>query len=80
MADSSIFEAPYVTTVQLASMWGTNLKTIMQYAKRMNDPLPVRYIRGKVRGGFVSMRELNAWVERNTVMHGERVEDALCES
>lgn len=75
--DKPVIEAPYVTVRQLAAMWGTNTSHILSYAKRLRDPLPVRYIAGKTRGGFISTRELEEWVARNTVLHSERAEAAL---
>lgn len=73
----SVLAAPFLTVKQLAEMWGTNVTTILSYAKRRTDPLPIRYIEGKTRGGFLSTAEVEAWVARNTVLHDERVEASL---
>lgn len=63
---------PYVTTRQLAEMWGTKVETLRTYARRAQDPLPIRYIDGRVRGGFLAVAELEPWVERNTHILGEQ--------
>lgn len=63
---------PYMTVSQLASMWGTKVETIRTYARRADDPLPIRYIAGKSRYGFIALSELEPWVERNTCLLGER--------
>ena len=48
----------------------------MEYAARSEDPLPVRYVRGKVRSGFVLVSELDEWMARNTCLYMERGEYA----
>lgn len=70
MAQSST--APYLTTRKLAECWGTNLSTIHEYSRRAADPLPVRYIDGKKRGGIVIVDEASDWLRRNSTSYQER--------
>lgn len=65
-----------VTVPQLAKQTGTKPSKLMEYAARSEDPLPVRYVRGKVRSGFVLTPELYDWMARNTCLYMERVEYA----
>lgn len=65
-----------VTVPQLAAQTGTKPSKLMEYAARSEDPLPVRYVRGKVRSGFVLVSELDEWLARNTCLYMERGEYA----
>ncbi|MBX9032640.1 hypothetical protein [Gordonibacter massiliensis (ex Traore et al. 2017)] len=62
----------YMNVPELASQLGTKPETLREYACRSDDPLPIHYIRGKERSGFVIVAELNEWLERNTCLHLER--------
>ena len=66
MSGTACLFPPYLTTRALAQAWGTNLSTVLGYSKRADDPLPVRYIGEKKRGGIVIVAEANAWLERNS--------------
>lgn len=57
---------------EIADQLGTNHSTILQYARREDDPLPLRYIKGKRNGGFVIVPEFVEWLERNTCSYAER--------
>ena len=75
--DEAVVVAPVCVTVpQLAAQTGTKPSKLMEYAARSDDPLPVRYVRGKVRSGFVLVSELDEWMARNTCLYMERGEYA----
>ncbi len=59
---------------EVAQQLGTNQSTVSEYARRKDDPLPLRYINGKRNGGFVIVSEFVTWVERNTTLYRERFE------
>lgn len=59
---------------EVARQLGTNESTVGKYARRADDPLPLRYIKGKRNSGFVVVAEFVAWVERNTTLYRERFE------
>ena len=57
---------------EIAEQLGTNHATVLQYARREDDPLPLRYIKGKRNGGFVIVSEFEDWLIRNTCSYEER--------
>lgn len=57
---------------QVAQQLGTNVSKVQEYARRTEDPLPLRYIKGKRNGGFVVVEEFVTWLERNTCPYSER--------
>lgn len=57
---------------EVAAQLGTNESTVGRYARRAEDPLPLRYIKGKRNGGFVIVEEFLGWVRRNTCWITER--------
>lgn len=63
-----------ITTKDVAQKLGTNHATVLEYARRQEDPLPLRYIKGKSNGGFVVVEEFLEWIKRNTCMFNERKE------
>lgn len=63
---------PYMTVGQLAAMWGTKPSKLHELARRRDDPLPIRYVKGKSRSGFLALAEVECWVERNTCLYQER--------
>lgn len=65
-----------VTVLQLAEQTGTKPSKLHELAARTEDPLPIRYVRGKVRSGFVLTPELYDWMARNTCLYMERGEYA----
>lgn len=62
----------YLTVPELADQLGVQPHSIREYACREEDPLPIRYMKGKERSGFVIVEELNEWLARNTCLHTER--------
>lgn len=66
-------EAPVLLTAkEVAAQLGTNQTRMLEYARRKEDPLPLRYIKGKRNGSFVVVSEFVEWVERNTCFYQER--------
>lgn len=61
-----------MTSREVAEQIGTNHSIVLEYARRKDDPLPLRYIKGRVKGGFVIVAELIDWIERNTCTYNER--------
>lgn len=74
MTDSSAGAPVLLSTKEVAAQLGTNPSMVQQYARREDDPLPLRYIKGKRNGGFVVVGEFLGWVERNTTLYRERFE------
>lgn len=64
--------AGYMHTKDVAEALGTNQSKVLEYASRRDDPLPLRYIKGKRNGGFVIVEEFDDWIRRNTCFHNER--------
>lgn len=62
----------YLTFPELARQLGTRPDHLMPYVNRELDPLPLRFIKGKRRSGFVVVEEMNEWIERNTVHYQEK--------
>lgn len=61
-------QAPvYMPLSAVARQMGTRDDYLLPYIRRAEDPMPVRWLAGKSRYGFVIVEELNAWLERNTV-------------
>ncbi len=57
----------YMPLSEVALQMGTRDDNLLPYIRRAEDPMPVRWLAGKSRYGFVIVAELNAWLERNTV-------------
>ncbi len=57
---------------RLAEEAGWSPDTVYELAAREDDPLPVRYLPGRTRGGVVVESEFLEWMERNSVMYSER--------
>ena len=55
----------------LAEQLGTRKDKLMVYARRAEDPLPVRYLDGKKRYGFVMVSEFSAWLERTSEVRSD---------
>lgn len=66
--------AGYMQTKDVADALGTNKTKVLEYASRIDDPLPLRYIKGKRNGGFVIVDEFDDWIRRNTCFFNERDE------
>lgn len=72
-------EVEYPVTMparDVAAQLGTNHSTVLEYARRADDPLPLRYIKGKRNGGFVITADFVEWLERNTCAYSERRDHA----
>lgn len=61
-------------TREIAEQLGTNHATVLEYARRTDDPLPLRYIKGKRKGGFVIVTEFEDWLKRNSCSYAERLQ------
>ena len=75
--------AGYMGTKDVAAALRTNMNQIYEYAARKDDPLPLRYIKGKRNTGFVIVDEFNDWIKRNTCFYNERDEyrkGEICET
>ena len=62
----------YMTFADVARQLGTRADRLAEFCRREEDPMPVRYMPGRVSNGFVIVSELNDWMERNTVLWKER--------
>lgn len=62
----------YMTLAELARQLGTRADRLAEFCRREEDPLPVRFMPGRQRGGFVIVSEVDEWMERNTVPWKER--------
>ena len=60
-----------ITMGPLAEQLGTRKDKLMAYARRAEDPLPLRYLDGKKRNGFVIVAEFVAWLERNSEVRSD---------
>lgn len=60
-----------ITIGPLAEQLGTRRDHLMVYARRAEDPLPLRYLDGKKRNGFVIVAEFVAWLERNSEVRSD---------
>lgn len=60
-----------ITMGPLAEQLGTRKDHLMVYARRAEDPLPLRYLDGKKRYGFVIVPEFVAWLERNSEVRSD---------
>lgn len=56
----------------LADQMGTRYDRLLEYARREDDPLPVRLMPGRSRGGFVLPSEFDEWVRRNCPLYRDR--------
>ena len=56
----------YLTLDELAQQTGRSRKTLVQWARRERDPLPLRVPDGMERGYFIRFSELAEWIDRNT--------------
>ena len=74
--DSGAQAPVYMPLSAVARQMGTRDDYLLPYIRRAEDPMPVRWLAGKSRYGFVIVAELNAWLERNTVGWAGRGERA----
>lgn len=71
MATAAAVHPVCITTTALAEQLGTRNDKLMALARRAEDPLPVRYLKGKTRYGFVVVPELMEWLERNSEVRSD---------
>ncbi|MEC4294015.1 hypothetical protein [Adlercreutzia shanghongiae] len=71
MTTAAAMQPVCITTTALAEQLGTRRDKLMVYARRADDPLPVRYLSGKKRYGFVVVAELMDWLERNSEVRSD---------
>lgn len=64
----------FVTVPDLARQMGKTVNTLYEWARREEDPLPLRYERGTSRSGCVAVAEFMDWWKRNSVHYQERRE------
>lgn len=62
----------YMPLSEVALQMGTRDDKLLPYIRRSEDPMPVRYLPGKRRYGFVIVAELNDWLARNALGWAER--------
>ena len=62
----------YMTVKQLAEETGWDEKNIRAYAQDSNDPLPIRYVKNRKRGGIVIVDEVSEWIRRNSRLYSEK--------
>ena len=62
----------FMSVRQLADETGWDVKQIYAYASDRSDPLPIRYVRGRCRGGVVIVDEVKEWISRNSRLYSER--------
>ncbi|MCI8425694.1 MAG: hypothetical protein HFJ72_08575 [Adlercreutzia sp.] len=61
-----------MTFTELARQLGTRTDRLLEYVRRADDPLPVRLLPNRGRGGVVNVAEFDAWFARNAVPYGDR--------
>lgn len=64
-------EKEYMTLAEVARQLGTRADRLTEFCL-LPDPMPVRYLPGRVSSGFVIVSELNGWLERNTALYRDR--------
>lgn len=64
-----------ITVPDLAEQTGKSRNTIYGWAKRENDPLPLRFEKGTSKDGFIVVDEFLSWWSRNSVHYNERHSD-----
>lgn len=70
MDEEAVYSIPIVglgwtTPKQVAKELGVDYKSVRDWMKRHNDPLPVRMPIGNSKQGRIFIPELNAWLIRN---------------
>lgn len=65
-------EPVMVTVPDLAEQMGKTVHTLYEWARREEDPLPLRYERGTTKNGSVMVTEFREWWARNSVHYSER--------
>ena len=61
-----------VTVPELADQMGKDRNTLYEWARRKDDPLPLRYEVGTRKNGCIDVAEFREWWLRNSVSYAER--------
>ena len=64
--------ANYMTVRQLADETGWDEKSIYEYAGDKVDPLPLYYVKQRLRGGVLIVEEVSDWIRRNSRAYLEK--------
>ena len=62
----------YTNVAKFCEQTGHDPDHMRAFAKRKEDPLPLRYMPGQRRNGFFIVDELDEWLKRNTCFMNER--------
>lgn len=57
---------------EICSLVNIGKNRVYEYARRKDDPLPLRCFPGAKRGGFVFRDEFEGWVKRNSILTATR--------
>lgn len=57
----------WLSATRVASELGIDVRRVREWAKRMDDPLPVVFIDGNRRQWRVRRKEMDDWLMRNSV-------------
>ena len=57
----------WLSATMVASELEMDVKRVREWAKRMDDPLPVRYIDGNRRQWRVRRKDMDEWLMRNSI-------------
>ena len=61
-----------VTVGDLAEQMGKDRSAIYEWARRKDDPLPLRYEAGTRKNGCIDVQTFREWWLRNSVTYAER--------
>ena len=61
-----------VTVPALAEQMGKSRNTIYEWARRKEDPLPLRFEKGTSKNGCIIVDDFKEWWLRNSVHYQER--------
>lgn len=62
----------YYNAYEVAYLLQVSKDKVYDLARRPSDPLPLRCLRGNMRGALIHRDDLRDWIERNTVLFAER--------
>lgn len=61
-----------ITVPELAEQTGKSRNTIYGWARRKEDPLPLRFEEGTRKDGFIVVQDFLEWWGRNSIHYSER--------
>ena len=67
-----MLEPVMVTVADLAAQMGKDTHTLYEWAKRKDDPLPLRYARGERKNGSIDVMAFRDWWSRNSTHYQDR--------